>query len=101
MSFTADQIEEIVDKLIKLKETHTVDQINALEEYTEFKTKNRMFYEMILSEAGLDQVIFKEMMKMKRRLEAGEDQYSVDVKFGRFMAHKYIDPVSHNFQKKE
>jgi hypothetical protein len=101
MSFTADQIEEIVDKLIKLKETHTPEQINALEEYTDFKLKNRIFYEMILSNEGLDQVIFKEMMKMKRRLEAGEDQYSVDVKFGKFMASKYIDPIAKNLPKKE
>jgi hypothetical protein len=101
MSFTADQIEEIVDKLIKLKETHSAEQINALEEYNDFKLKNRVFYEMILSNEGLNQVIFKEMMKMKRRLESGEDQYSVDVKFGQFMASKYIDPVAHTFKKKE
>jgi len=101
MSFTADQIEEIVGKLIKLKETHTAEQINALEEYNDFKLKNRVFYEMILSNEGLDQVIFKEMMKMKRRLEAGEDQYSVDVKFGKFMASKYIEPVAHTFEKKK
>lgn len=100
MSFTADQIEEIVSKLIKLKETHTSEEINRLEEYNDFKTKNRMFYEMIVSEEGLDQVIFKEMMKMKRRLEAGEDQYSVDVKFGQFMATKYIDPVTQNLPNK-
>jgi hypothetical protein len=101
MSYTADKIEEIVDKLIKLKETHTPEQINELEEYTDFKTKNKMFYEMILSNEGLDQVIFKEMMKMKRRLEAGEDQYSIDVKFGKFMASKYIDPITKNLPKKE
>jgi hypothetical protein len=33
------------------------------------------------------------MMKRKREIEAGKDQYSVDVKFGKFMAEKYIDPV--------
>ena len=38
-------------------------------------------------------VIFKQMMKMKRELESGKDQYSVDVKFGQYMADKYIDPV--------
>ena len=98
MSFTADQIEEIVGKLSKLKETHTLEQINELEEYTDFRTKNRIFYEMILSPEGMDVPIFKEMMKMKRRLESGEDQYSVDVKFGKFMAAKYIDPVAKNLK---
>jgi hypothetical protein len=93
MSFTADQIEQIVGELTKLKETKPVDEINAMECFNDFKVKNRMFYEMILSDSGLDPVIFKEMMKMKRRLEAGEDQYSVDVRFGKYMANKYIDPV--------
>jgi hypothetical protein len=93
MSFTATQIEEIVEKLVELKKTHTLEQINELEEFVEFRTKNRVFYETIFSVDGLDRTIFKEMMKMKRRLEAGEDQYSVDVKFGRYMASKYIDPV--------
>ena len=96
MSFTANQIEQVVDELIKLRKIHTPDEINSMERFTDFKIKNKIFYEMILSEAGMDQVIFKEMMKMKRRLEAGEDQYSVDVRFGKFMAEKYIDPVTKN-----
>ena len=41
----------------------------------------------------MDISIFKQMMKMKRKLENGEEQYSVDVKFGKFMAENYIDPV--------
>jgi hypothetical protein len=59
-----------------------------------------MFYETILN-GQFEPTIFKEMMKMKRRLESGEDQYSVDVRFGQFMASKYIDPVSKNFKPKE
>jgi hypothetical protein len=94
MLFTADQVEEIVEKLITLKQSHTPEQINQLDEFTAFRTQNRMFYEMILSPEGLNKPIFQEMMKMKRRLEAGEDQYSVDVRFGQFMAKKYIDPVT-------
>jgi len=94
MSFTADQIEQFVVKLETLKQTHTPEQIHEMEEFMDFKAKNRMFYEMILSKEGLDQTIFKEMMKMKRRLEKGEDQYSVDVRFGQYMASKYIDPIT-------
>jgi hypothetical protein len=51
-----------------------------------------MFYETILN-GQFEPEIFKEMMKMKRKLEKGEDQYSVDVKFGQFMADKYIAPA--------
>ena len=50
---------------------------------------------MTISQEGVDFNIFKEMMKMKRRLESGEEQYSVDVRFGKFMAEKYIDPLTH------
>jgi len=93
MVFTADQIEQIVEELTKLKGKCSVEEINAMPQYNDFKAQNRIFYEMIISTEGVNQVVFKEMMKMKRRLEAGEDQYSVDVRFGQFMAGKYIDPV--------
>jgi len=98
MSFTADEIEKIVDELKNLKENTSIEEINGMERFNDFKIKNRMFYEMILSENGLDPVIFKEMMKMKRRLESGEDQYSVDVRFGKYMAEKYIDPVANKLK---
>ena len=98
MSYTADQIEEIYSKLSKLKETSSIESINQMEEFADFKKKNRTFYEMILSPEGTDPVIFKEMMAMKRRLENGEDQYSVDVRFGKYMATKYIDPVKDKFK---
>jgi hypothetical protein len=93
MSFTADQIEVIVQELTDLKSKYTTSQINEMEKYNAFKTQNRTFYEMIISPDGVDPVIFKEMIRMKRRLESGEDQYSVDVRFGSYMAQKYIDPV--------
>ena len=32
-------------------------------------------------------------MQMKRKLEDGATQYEVDVKFGKFMAEKYVDPL--------
>jgi len=88
----ADEIEKIVERIIELKKTKTAKQINEMTEFNEFKTQNRYFFETLL-EGPLDTVIFKQMMSYKRRLEAGEDQYSVDVKFGQFMAEKYIDPV--------
>jgi hypothetical protein len=93
MAFTADQIEDYVKQLTELKSTHSIEELNAMTQFDEFRLQNRIFYEMIISSEGVNQVVFREMMKMKRRLEAGEDQYSVDVKFGRFMAGKYVDPV--------
>jgi hypothetical protein len=38
-------------------------------------------------------------MKRKRELESGKDQYSVDVKFGQYMADKYINPVINKDKK--
>jgi hypothetical protein len=93
MVMTADEIEKTVHELTLLKLVCTPEEINANPVYDSFRQQNRIFYDMILSEEGVNQTIFKEMMKMKRRLEAGEDQYSVDVRFGQFMANKYIDPV--------
>ena len=93
MSFTADDIEAIVKELVLLKNTFTVEQINNIPKFIDFRTQNQVFYETILSPQGMNQTVFKEMMKMKRRLESGEDQYSVDVRFGKFMAEKYVDPV--------
>ena len=99
MSFTANEIETIVKELTELKEKCDIKEINELETFKDFRTKNRMLYEMILSPEGLNEGIFKEMMKMKRRLEKGEDQYSVDVRFGKFMAEKYLDPVTEKLKK--
>jgi hypothetical protein len=93
MAFTADQIEILVQELTDLKSKYSIEQINEMEKYSAFKAQNRTFYEMITSPDGVDPVIFKEMIRMKRRLESGEDQYSVDVRFGSYMAQKYIDPV--------
>ena len=92
--FTANDIEKITAKITQLKKTHTDSEITNLEEFLEFRTSNRMFFELILSESDIQSnVIFKQMMKMKRELESGKDQYSVDVKFGQYMADKYINPV--------
>ena len=91
----ADDIEIIVNKLLSLMKTESVEDIHKMEEFNEFKTQNRLFYETITG-GSFQPLIFKEMMKMKRRLENGEDQFSVDSRFGKFMAGKYIDPVIKN-----
>ena len=97
MSFTADQIEAIVNELIELKSNHSTEQINDMTKFDDFKIKNKLFYETIIL-GEFDHNVFKQMMAMKRKLELGEDQYSVDVKFGQFMSEKYIDPVKHKFK---
>ena len=86
----ADQIEQIVSELLLVKDRFTREQLDTT--YFEFRTRHRVFYETILN-GGFEPVIFKEMMKRKRELELGQEQYSVDVKFGQFMAERYIDPV--------
>jgi hypothetical protein len=86
----ADQIEQIVNEITELKKTKTKEELDTI--YTEFRTKNKLLYETVLS-GEMDNFVFKQMMSMKRKLEAGEDQYSVDVKFGQFMSERYIDPV--------
>ena len=89
----ADQIEEIVNKLLDLKkEDKSKEYIDSLSDFTEFRINNRVFYDTILA-GEFDPVIFKKMMNLKRKLENGEDKYSVDVKFGYYMSEKYIDPV--------
>lgn len=92
MTIPASEIERIVNSLIKLKETKNKEFIDNLEEYLEFRTNNKLLYETVLS-SDMDMSIFKKMMSMKRKLEDGDDQYSVDVKFGQYMADKYLDPL--------
>ena len=89
----ADEIERIVSEILAVKETISRQELDTI--YFEFRTRNRVFYETILT-GGFEPVVFKEMMKRKRELESGRDQYSVDVKFGQFMAERYIDPLMKN-----
>ena len=96
MSMNADTIEKIVIELLVLKDQKSKEELD--EQFLEFRTKNRMFYETILN-GQFEPVIFKEMMKRKRELESGKDQYSVDVKFGQYMADKYINPVINKDKK--
>jgi len=99
MSLTADEIEKTVSKLLTFKKTHSTEEINEMSEFENFRLNHNLFYKMIVTEAEFDMKIFKEMMKMKRRLESGEDQYSVDVKFGQFMADKYLKPIVEKLDK--
>jgi hypothetical protein len=88
----ANEIETIVKQIIELNKVLTKSEIDLLPEFDEFKTQNKLFYEVIFS-PDFNSSIFKEMMKMKRRLEDGEDQYSVDTRFGKFMSDIYLEPV--------
>ena len=88
----SSEIEEVVNKLLSLKKIKSIYEINELTEFDTFKKENKLLYETVLSD-NMDIPIFKQMMKMKRKLEDGEDQYSVDVKFGKYMAEKFIDPI--------
>jgi hypothetical protein len=88
----ADEIEVVVEQLLSLKKKMSIGNIDKMPEFEDFKKENKLFYDTVLSN-DMDITIFKQMMKMKRKLENGEEQYSVDVKFGKFMAEKYIDPV--------
>ena len=97
MSLSADEIEQTVKNLLSLKDSKTRSQLDTL--FLDFRTKNKMFYETIL-DGQFQPEIFKEMMKRKRELESGKDQYSVDVKFGQYMAEKYIDPVKSKLNSK-
>ena len=91
----SDQIESIVNKLLSLKKEKSFTEIDSMNDFEEFKKNNKLLYETVLSD-DMNIPIFKQMMKMKRKLEDGEDQYSVDVKFGKFMAEKFIDPIVNN-----
>ena len=92
----ADEIEEIVAKLLKLKrENKSKEYIDSLSEFKGLRDFNKALYELILAGEYNDE-IFKKMMEYKRKLENGEDKFAVDVKFGYFMSEKYIDPVIKN-----
>ena len=95
---------EGMEKFASAKQADTGSAINTISGilqagFDEFKEKNRMFYDIIMA-GEIDMPIFNYMMKMKRKLEAGEDSYGVDVKFGKYMADKYVDPLVKSIPKK-
>jgi hypothetical protein len=85
----ASEIESIVAKLLELKNEYSIEYINTLPEFEEFRKTQRMFYETVLS-GTFEPEIFKVMMDYKRKIENGSDQYSIDVQFGQYMADRYI-----------
>ena len=89
----SEYIEEIVSKLLTLKnEGISKEDIDLLSDFNDFRQKNKLFYDTILN-GEFNPEIFKKMMSLKRKIEDGGDSYEADVKFGKFMAEKYIDPV--------
>jgi hypothetical protein len=56
--FTADQTEEIVLKLLQLKQTNTREEINAMTEFDEFKKANMFLYGTVLSDDQFQPQIF-------------------------------------------
>ena len=60
--------------------------------YTTSYSTNKLFYDIII-DGGFNEEIFKKMIFYKRKIEEGGDPYEADVKFGKFMAEKFIDPV--------
>jgi hypothetical protein len=88
-----EEIEEVVNSLLKLKiEGKSKEEIDSLSEFNEFRTSNKLFYDTIMN-GEFSPEIFKKMMSLKRKIDDGGDSYEADVKFGKFMAEKYIDPV--------
>jgi hypothetical protein len=98
MSISADEIEAIVANILELKEMVSRKELDN--RFLDFRTKNRIFYETLLN-GQFQPEIFKEMMKRKRELESGKDQYSVDVKFGEYMAEKYLAPALKNIKSNQ
>jgi len=96
--FTADQLERDVYRLLNAIKHQTISQIENSPDFDKFRKDNKIMYDMIIDN-DFNEEIFKEMLRMKRRLEAGEDQYSVDVRFGQFMADRYLTPVKEKLDK--
>jgi len=96
--FSADQLEKDVYTLVNAKKHNTVSEIENSPDFDNFRKDNKMIYDMVM-ENDFNEEIFKELIRMKRRLEAGEDKYSVDVRFGQFMADRYITPVKEKLDK--
>lgn len=97
MSMKADDIEKIVKELLLSKDVFPREELDK--RYLDFRTSNRMFYETILN-GEFDNLIFEQMMKAKRKLELGQDQFSVDQEFGQFMADRYVTPALKKANKK-
>jgi hypothetical protein len=93
-NLSTDDIETMVYNILDSKANGTFDE----KEFILLKTELPSLYEMVISE-DMDLNIFKHFIKMKRKLDSGEDSYKVDVKVGEFMAERYIDPVVKKLKK--
>jgi hypothetical protein len=83
------ELKKTVDSIRSDIKTGTFNPDN----YTEFKEKSKILYEMTVNEQSFNQEIFDKFIGYLKRIENGEDPYGVDVEVGKFMATKYIDPV--------
>lgn len=94
-SVTADEVEKYYLMIKEFKKTMTNQQIQDHPEFRELRKSQPFLLTEMLSDS-MDITIFKKMLSMKRKLEDGEEQYAVDVQFGKYMAKKYIDPIVKN-----
>lgn len=97
--FTADQLQRDVYELVNARKDRTESEIDSDPRFDEFRKDNKMMYDMIVKENDFNEEIFKELISMKKLLESGEDQYSVDVRFGQFMADRYLTPIKEKLDK--
>ena len=89
------ELKNIVDNIRSDIKNGTFDPAN----YTEFREKSRILYEMTINDESFNQEIFDKFVGYLKRIENGEDSYGVDVEVGKYMAQKYIDPVVEKLNK--
>ena len=92
----AEQIEQVVNEILISLKSGIFNESNFLD----FKNYHQTLYEMVISEE-FDITIFKKMMYMKKQLENGESKDSLDIKVGKFMAEKYVDPLVEKLNKEK
>jgi hypothetical protein len=85
----SDELKSVVQNMRQDISNGTFDENN----YTEFKAKSKILYDMVINPESFNQEIFDKFMGYLKRLENGEDPYGVDIEVGKFMAKKYVDPV--------
>jgi hypothetical protein len=71
------------------------------EDYISLKNFNKSLYELAIDKDNFDQEIFDNMVYFLSLRETGADAYETDVKVGKFMAARYIDPVVKNIPPKK
>jgi hypothetical protein len=66
------------------------------EHYISLKNFNKSLYELAIDKDNFSQEIFDKMIYFLSLRETGADAYETDVKVGKYMAARYIDPVVKN-----